>query len=48
MIRDLISEIAATTWREWLADLGQLVGVVVIVSAIALICFGLAPDLPQP
>ena len=45
MIRAILSEIAATSWRDWLAVLAEFAGVCVIVASIALICVGLAPDL---
>lgn len=44
MIRAILSEIAATSWREWLAVLAEFVGVCVIVASIALICIGFAPE----
>lgn len=44
MIRAIISEIAATGWRDWLAVLAEFAGVCVIVASIALICIGFAPD----
>lgn len=45
MIRALLSEIAATSWRDWLAVLAEFAGMAVIVASIALICIGFAPDL---
>lgn len=45
MIRALLSEIAATSWRDWLAVLAEFAGVCVIVASIALIAIGFAPDL---
>lgn len=43
MIRALLSEIAATSWRDWFATMAEFAGVVVIVVSIALIAIGFAP-----
>jgi hypothetical protein len=45
MIRAILSELAAASWRDWLACLAEFAGMAVIVASIALICVGLAPDL---
>lgn len=39
----LIAEIAATSWRDWLATVVELAGVVITVSAIAVISMASAP-----
>lgn len=44
MIRSILSEIAATRWRDWLAALAEFAGVCVIIASIALISIGFAPD----
>lgn len=46
MIRAILSEIAATSWRDWLATIAELAGAVVIVAAVGLLAVGFAPDLP--
>lgn len=43
MIRALLSEIVATSLRDWLAVLAEFAGVCVTVASIALICIGFAP-----
>ena len=45
MIRAILSEIAATSWRDWLTVLAEFAGMVVIVASIALIAIGFAPDI---
>jgi len=42
-MREILSEIAATSWRDWLAAAFQLTGMVIIVVSIALIAIGFAP-----
>jgi hypothetical protein len=44
LIRPLLSEIAETTWRDWLAVLAEFAGVCVIVASIALIAIGFSPE----
>ena len=44
MIRALLSEIAATGLRDWLAVLAEFAGVCVIVASIALIAIGFSPE----
>lgn len=44
MIRALLSEIAETTWRDWLAVLAEFAGVCFIVASVALIAIGFAPE----
>ena len=42
-MKDLFAEIAATSWRDWMATLGEFIGMLIIVSAIVLLAIGFAP-----
>ncbi len=43
-MKEIFAEIAATSWREWLAVAFEFVGVAVIVATITLIAIGFAPN----
>jgi hypothetical protein len=43
-MKDLFSEIAATSWRDWLEAATQFVGVAVIIVCIMVIAVGFAPN----
>lgn len=42
-MKEIFAEIAATSWRDWLATMAELVGMLIIVSAIGLLAVGFAP-----
>jgi hypothetical protein len=42
-MKALFAEIAATSWRDWLAIALEFAGIAVIVASITLIAIGFAP-----
>ena len=42
-MKDLFAEIAATSWREWLATLSEFIAMLFIVAGIAVIAVAFAP-----
>lgn len=44
-MKSALSEIAATSWREWLSLIAEFVAVAVIVCSIGLFAIGFSPDI---
>ena len=42
-MKEILAEIAATSWQDWLKTIGEFTSMVVIVCAIALLAYGFAP-----